>query len=108
MYEAYWGRQCHGCGVYIGLDKSMSSSCDGRAITEARLSLGHDHTKAYKPLVQEYVRTVLIHIINAILVDGLISLTGMMTHQTLAGVYLIKTGRVNFNHMLNCRFNRLC
>lgn len=80
-------------GVSIGLDRSMSSSFDGRTITQTRWSLGHDITQAFKPLIQEYVRTVLIHIINAMLAAGLISLPGIMTLKILAGVDLFKAGK---------------
>ena len=73
-------------GVSIGLDRLLSSAVDGRATVEARLALGHDRTRAFKPLVRESVRAGLIHIINAMSAAGVISLPGMMTGQILAGV----------------------
>lgn len=73
-------------GVSIGLDRLLSTARDGRAIIEARLALGHDRTRAFKPLIRDSVRAGLIHIINAMSAAGVISLPGMMTGQILAGI----------------------
>jgi len=73
-------------GVSIGLERLLSSAVDGRAIIEARLALGHDRTRAMKPLIRDSIRAGLINIINAMSAAGVISLPGMMTGQILAGV----------------------
>lgn len=73
-------------GVSIGLDRLLSSAVDGRNVIETRLALGHDRTRAFKPLVRDSIRAGLINIINAMSAAGVISLPGMMTGQILAGV----------------------
>jgi len=73
-------------GVSLGLDRLLDQAVRERAAIEARLALGHDRTRAFKPMLRDALRAGLMHIINAMSAAGLISLPGMMTGQILAGV----------------------
>lgn len=73
-------------GVSIGLERLLNSAHQGRGVIEARLSLGHDRSRAFLPVIRKSVRAGLVHIINAMSAAGVISLPGMMTGQILAGV----------------------
>ena len=73
-------------GVSIGLDRLLASAVRERAAIEARLALGHDRSRAFRPFVREATRAGLISIINGMSAAGLVSLPGMMTGQILAGI----------------------
>ena len=73
-------------GVSLGLDRLMDAAKNERAAIEARLALGHDRARAFRPFVRNACRAGLMHIVNAMSAAGLISLPGMMTGQILAGV----------------------
>ncbi|NQV47105.1 MAG: iron export ABC transporter permease subunit FetB [Rhodospirillaceae bacterium] len=73
-------------GVSIGLDRLLGEAVREKVALEARLALGHDRTRAFRPLVRNAVRAGLMNIINAMSAAGLVSLPGMMTGQILAGI----------------------
>ncbi len=73
-------------GVSIGLERLLNAAAEGRSLIEARLALGHDRTRAFRPVIRQSVRAGMIHIVNAMSAAGIISLPGMMTGQILAGV----------------------
>ena len=73
-------------GVSIGLDRLLTTATHERQAVEARLALGHDRLRAFRPLVMDACRGGLMHIVNAMSAAGVVSLPGMMTGQILAGI----------------------
>ena len=73
-------------GVSVGLDRLLAAAVGERAAIEARLALGHDRLRAFRPFVRDACRVALIQIVNSMSAAGLVSLPGMMTGQILAGI----------------------
>ncbi len=72
---------------------------DRRAI-EAHLAQGATPREAFRPIVQQTLRTSLMPTVNAMSVAGLVSLPGMMTGQILAGADPLHAA--NYQIMILC------
>lgn len=72
---------------------------DRRAI-EAQLAQGATRRAAFRPIVQQALRTALIPTLNAMSVAGVVSLPGMMTGQILAGADPLHAA--NYQIMILC------
>lgn len=72
-------------GVALATDRLTQGAAEGRAVIEARLTLGASAAEAIAPMQRDAIRVGLIPIINAMAAAGIVSLPGMMTGQILAG-----------------------
>ena len=72
-------------GIAVGMDRLVQTAFQQRAVLEQRLLLGQSREQAIQDIRRDSMRSAMMHIINAMMAAGIVSLPGMMTGQILAG-----------------------
>ena len=73
-------------GGSLALNTILSTVGRDRLAIEARLALGATRQEAFRPILQQAVRTGVTPMVNQMAAAGIITLPGIMTGQVLAGM----------------------
>ncbi len=84
----------------LALTTLLDLAARERRAIEAQLAQGATRRTAFRPIVQQTLRTALIPTLNAMSVAGVVSLPGMMTGQILAGADPLHAA--NYQIMILC------
>ena len=80
-------------GTALALDTLTETAKAERGAIEARLMLGASRFVAFEAVLKRSMRTGLMPLINAMAVDGVVALPGMMSGQIIAGVDPMQASR---------------